>query len=480
MPLMTCAEMAVKGRRLQAVYLALEPPTQRDGRAGFDPTRPNCIVRQSHILTNFLSICSCAFHADWLNSSITLLLSVDSQTADNNDRGTVMRKYAFASIVAAVVVTTALVFTLSSEAAGTLIGHWTFEGGAALDSSGNGHHGTLNGGVVPNAGKIGDASLDFGGIDGYVDLTPLAPSGSAITLAAWVNSDDLANCGSSDCRIASMANGVQEQDHNLMLSTIDSGGGVKLRFRLKAGGTTTTLIASSGNLSNGNWYHVAATYDGSFMRLYVDGDEVGSIAKTGAIDSAPAVPFWIGGNPDSPTSRPWDGRIDEVRLYDGALSEGEIEVLAGLLPPPSPVPPTATPTPPTVPGIDWAVPGVFDGKFAFGADVGYESPGSVTLSCPGDGYALLELSGWVDSVTPGVSMVYGIGTSVDDPDLTANSMRPLGGMFVSRTVVPCDLGNHTFYALFAGNTDIGGPPFGTAVINLDDMFLTATFFPVRY
>ncbi len=143
-----------------------------------------------------------------------------------------------------------------------------------------------------------------------------------------MNSDDLANCGASDCRIASKATGVQDQNHNIMLSTIAVGNDVRLRFRLKAGGSTTSLVASSGNFVNGQWIHVAGTYDGSNMRVYVDGVEVGSAAKTGVVGSNPAVPFWIGGNPDSPTSRPWDGKIDDVRLYDGALSPAEIQALA--------------------------------------------------------------------------------------------------------------------------------------------------------
>lgn len=255
-----------------------------------------------------------------------------------------MRKYAFASIVAAVVVATTLVFTLSSEATGTLIGHWTFDDGLAADSSGNGNNGVVNGAVLA-AGKVGVGSLDFDGVDDYVDLGNLDPGGSAITLAAWVNSDNLASCGSSDCRIASKATGTGEQDHYLMLSTINSGGGVKLRFRLKAGGTTTTLI-SSANLTNGQWIHVAGTYDGSNMRVYVNGVEVGIVAKTGAVNSGPAIPFWIGGNPPTANSRPWDGKIDDVRLYDGALSLSEIEALAGLTPP-TPEPPTETPIPPT-------------------------------------------------------------------------------------------------------------------------------------
>ena len=94
---------------------------------------------------------------------------------------------------------------------------------------------------------------------------------------------------------------------------IQDGATTKLRFRLKAGGTTQTLVASSGNLLNGVWYHVAATYDGANMNLFLDGVPVGSIGHTGLIDAAPAVPFWLGGSPDGATSKPWDGFIDDAQ-----------------------------------------------------------------------------------------------------------------------------------------------------------------------
>ncbi len=240
-----------------------------------------------------------------------------------------MPKYVFAGFVLVAAVAATLFFTVGSQATGNLVGHWTFDDGTASDSSGSGNHGLVSGAVL-DAGKVGLGALDFDGVDDFVDLGNLDPAGSAITLAAWINADNLANCSASDCRIASKASGTGEQDHYIMLSTISSGGGVKLRFRLKAGGTTSTLIASTGNLSDGQWTHVAATYDGANMRLFKDGTQVGVLAKTGTIDSAPAVPFWIGGNPDDATGRPWDGKIDDVRLYDRALDQFDIHVLLAI------------------------------------------------------------------------------------------------------------------------------------------------------
>jgi hypothetical protein len=110
-----------------------------------------------------------------------------------------------------------------------------------------------------------------------------------------------------------------------MLSTIKSNGATRLRFRLMTNGSTTTLFGSGGVLTSGTWIHVAAVYDGAQMRLYQDGVEVGNTSKTGNIDQN-AVAVWIGRNPDG--KRPFDGRIDEVYIYDQALTAAEIQVLA--------------------------------------------------------------------------------------------------------------------------------------------------------
>jgi hypothetical protein len=154
-------------------------------------------------------------------------------------------------------------------------------------------------------------------------------AGTAITISAWFNAEDLANCGNRDCRIISKAaGGVAEQDHYFMVSTIKSGADTRLRFRLKTGDTTATLIATSGNLSDNQWTHVTAVYDGSTMRLYKDGVEVGTHNKTGAIATDPTVSVWIGGNPSAATDRPWDGLIDDIRIYDRAITPQEIQTLA--------------------------------------------------------------------------------------------------------------------------------------------------------
>ncbi len=123
-----------------------------------------------------------------------------------------------------------------------------------------------------------------------------------------------------------------------MLSIVD---GPKLRFRLKTDGLTSTLVAGSGTLDLGVWTHAVATYDGVAMRIYKDGILVGNLSKSGSLSTDPAVPARIGRNPDG--YGPWDGIIDDLRIYDRALNEEEIATLfsgapedpPGLLDPPT-------------------------------------------------------------------------------------------------------------------------------------------------
>ena len=102
----------------------------------------------------------------------------------------------------------------------------------------------------------------------------------------------------------------------------------RVRVRLKTGGRTGTLVAQRGSVLPGEWTHVAAVYDGRAMILYQDGTEVGRQFKRGPIDPGADVPVWIGDNPPTAGSRPWQGLVDDVRVYTRALGPDEIGQLA--------------------------------------------------------------------------------------------------------------------------------------------------------
>jgi len=209
-----------------------------------------------------------------------------------------------------------------------LVAWWPLDEGngtLTVDASGNGHNGLLVNGPEWTKGP----ALDFDGADDYVDTGTFDVPGTSLTLAAWIQPQDLQNCPANDCRILAKATGTAEDAHIFMLSTIDQGGADRLRFRLKTGGTTTTLIGSSGDLVEDEWVHAAAVYDGSTMTLYLDAVSIGSTSKTGSLALDDTVPVWIGGSPGGASERPWDGLIDDVRIYDRALSAGEILSLPG-------------------------------------------------------------------------------------------------------------------------------------------------------
>jgi hypothetical protein len=79
-------------------------------------------------------------------------------------------------------------------------------------------------------------------------------------------------------------------------------------------------------LPTNTWTHLAVTYDGAALRLYVNGVQVASLAQTGHLVTS-ANPLQIGG--DSLYGQYFQGTIDEVRIYNQALSASEIQADMG-------------------------------------------------------------------------------------------------------------------------------------------------------
>ncbi len=207
-----------------------------------------------------------------------------------------------------------------------LVGHWPLDSGqgsVAPDSSANNNDGTIAGsGWAWADGRYGSALSFSGGSGDKIDLGALdVTDSSEMTIAAWIYANGF-KPGGQDNRIVSKSTGTSTASHYWMLGTYNSGG-VKLRFMLKADGVSDALVASDGVIGLGAWVHAAAVYDGQDMILYKDGAEVGRMAKSGTVDFDPLVPAYIGSNAyDYGT---WNGRIDDVRIYDRALVPSEIQ-----------------------------------------------------------------------------------------------------------------------------------------------------------
>jgi hypothetical protein len=218
-----------------------------------------------------------------------------------------------------------------------LIGYWKLDEATAdvpvLDASGHGHDGTAVNGPAPSPLvaplKIrNSASRVFNGVDQYVDLGNPAELGftGAITLAAWVNITALAD----NCQTV-ISHGYR----------INPDGEVALRGGAGICGQKDAPpswavgawdgadhFAQAAVLPDefGTWTHLVGTYDGQAWRLYRNGAEIAR--HSDAVGPFAIDASWsIGGRApsDPPTElRLLDGRIDDVRIYNRALSPAEV------------------------------------------------------------------------------------------------------------------------------------------------------------
>jgi hypothetical protein len=202
---------------------------------------------------------------------------------------------------------------------GKLVSWWKFdesEGGNASDSSSNDNVGKLFGNPQwqPSAGKIGGA-LEFDGVDDFVDCGDDASLDitDQITLAAWVKTNDAGN-----------------SQFNPFVTKGDRTYGLKhhsqntIEFVIYDGTWRVTHYPVDGSF-NGLWHHLAGTYDGSKLKLYIDGKLEVTTAYTGSIASS-AANLNIASNSDE-SDRFYNGAIDDLRIYNYALSGNKITTL---------------------------------------------------------------------------------------------------------------------------------------------------------
>ncbi len=205
----------------------------------------------------------------------------------------------------------------------TLLAQWDMDDGAgklASDKTGN----TFDLQVV-NAtwqpGKVGTA-LQFDGKTAYAETKKTAgldPNGtSLLTAMAWLNWNT-AHCGVVHLRPYWVLHLGCGSSASPVIWYLGQGG--------------WKMVASPLNYAAGQWHHVAGTYDGAAMKLYVDGGLVASAALTGGLTTtADGAGNWlvVGKDYDQTVNDRWyDGLIDGVRVYSRALTAVEVGALAG-------------------------------------------------------------------------------------------------------------------------------------------------------
>lgn len=212
---------------------------------------------------------------------------------------------------------------------GAPIAHWKFdecEGSTIHDSAGT-NNGTLTvtttGGNSAGVGTCNTANSAWG-------------SGASGKFGASLNFD-----GDGDCvdlgdtfnfdllKPFSMSAWIKRQAGGI---TIMGKYGGQTRLTLDASGTlqftrSGVTIESSYDLGTNQWYLVTATYDGINLRMYVDGKSVSDPVASGSISSS-STPFLIGAQYNSGSiSHYFNGQIDDVRIYNYALSAAQVRKL---------------------------------------------------------------------------------------------------------------------------------------------------------
>ena len=188
------------------------------------------------------------------------------------------------------------------------------ESAPAVDHSGEKNEGTVEGATWTPHGRYGGA-MEF---DAEEDCVSIPNSASLqlpeeFTLEAWVrpmsplHADPIIYKESGSGYSYSMGLGYTQNGH--------------LEGWAENEDEEQENVVSTGSLEPGVWTHVAYTYDGNRMRLYVDG-AVAAEKVVGAASFASVGPLWIGCSPN--THEYFGGRIDEPRVYERALDAAEV------------------------------------------------------------------------------------------------------------------------------------------------------------
>jgi len=225
-----------------------------------------------------------------------------------------------------------------------LLAHYTFDDGTAVNSGsvGAAADGVLyNGANIEYDGVRGNNVLVLNGGLGYGDEQYVDVGGGGggtwaditgdMTVAAWIK-PDLGNTTTNFMTIVSKGDG-ENGDNGFSLGRYGTTNNVSFVLNYTP---WNGLAASPADGWDGQWHHVAGTYTasgvGAGVRIYVDGVERGYLSRSGAL----LTNTWdviIGGNAEAIFEgsgyRHWDGSLDDVRIYERALSQTEVAVLFG-------------------------------------------------------------------------------------------------------------------------------------------------------
>lgn len=224
----------------------------------------------------------------------------------------------------------------STELDEGLLAHWKFDetaGSTAEDASGNGRKATLVERATWRRGLIDNAvQLELKihpPVGSRLTIEPFDVEGGDrhITLAAWIHPYAFGRCAKRQARIVSKTQSRGQYmggTHYWTLTFWEQG----LRFALTTDTGRSDVISKPRLVQPNQWHHVAATWDGVRMKIYLNGRLVGSEPRDGNLLKAPMVGICIGNETKYIEGINFQGLIDEVRIYNRALSPQDVNRLS--------------------------------------------------------------------------------------------------------------------------------------------------------
>jgi len=203
-----------------------------------------------------------------------------------------------------------------------LVSYWPLDDAGATgvaDVSGAGNDGSQTGTPGNASGLFGTSAYDFDGSDDAItvphDESIEMSDEDAVTVSAWVKKDAMQSGWVAIAQKSDQSYNLQFENGNQPTFTIYDG--------------DWNIVNSGVSLSNDQWHHIVGTYNGNEARIYVNGTLENTQTVTGTMANASGSPLGIGENLAT-GGRNLDGSIDELRLYDRALSDAEVQALYGV------------------------------------------------------------------------------------------------------------------------------------------------------
>ena len=202
-----------------------------------------------------------------------------------------------------------LASSINAQPSEGLVAYYPFNGDAS-DASGNGHNGVNNGATISvDRFNNPNSAYFFNGSSNYINLGGWHPNQNDFSISLWIN--------------------VSSQSNNTIISDGTSNVGFDLRLtdvlRFEIQNYNSYLVSYPFNTSNHNtWYHIVGTLSSGFLSLYFNGNLVSTIS--GVVPAIGTGNMNVGYD-KTVNSHFFHGDIDDIRIYNRALNESEIQEL---------------------------------------------------------------------------------------------------------------------------------------------------------